>query len=423
MLVGHLGLRSLGHTGFQCQSHTWFEGRLDAKRFVEALERLNQRFPVVSGRIRPRDGGLPAWQFHTFGRFEFNEHTLKGDELDHVLKWAFDLYAQPLDLDRSTPISFNLLHLPTRDDVLICRFAHPLMDGKSPELLIKELNRLYNDPNSDVTPQEVDDGVSSHLCKYPVAKRSKAAFHAIRQRIFWPRKSIRLSRSDAPKWVLGPYRAIVREMSIEQTTALQARVRKLSGFPNLCAAVLASVFRALVANAPGPIKPNDVVQTDVPINVRPPDADQPIFHNCMSFVTIRMRANQLDNRDTAIREITAQMRDQIRKEIDLGTLQLIQVMSRFDSVFRMFIKMGLQHAPFSLAFGFQGQALVGLDTVCALPVSRYYCLIAALHPPGATVQINQFRGKMNIVLTYPGDAIADDVARRYVECIVDDLTA
>jgi hypothetical protein len=114
----------------------------------------------------------------------------------------------------------------------------------------------------------------------------------------------------------------------------------------------------------------------------------------MTFVTIRLRADQLYDRDAAIREITAQMRAQIRKEVDLGSLQLMHFFSRADRFLRLMIRSTLRFAPVSLAFGFQGQALVGLNKVCNLSVARYYCLIAALHPPGATVQINQFNGAM-----------------------------
>jgi NRPS condensation-like uncharacterized protein len=426
MLTAHHGLRSLGHTGFQCQTHAWLEGCLDVSAVRAALARLAAAYPVVTSRLAPRDRkNGPSWQFDRARQVEFTEYHLPGADPRDVLNWAEGIFETPLNLDQSSPIGFHLLHLPDGSDVIVIRFVHALMDGKSPELVLNQINRLYAAPDdpSDVAHANQPDEIRAYLERFEKRRRRAAAWSVIRSHIQLPRRAIRVARPDAPRWVVGPYRVKIRTLDADQSAQIAARVKKLCGFPNLAAAMLASAFRGIIRHSPRPVRPCDVLQTDVPINLRPPGAMEPVFHNFMSFAGVRMRAAQLADRDAATLEITAQMRRQIRAGADLGNLEMMHFMSRFDRALRLFIRTSLQKAPFSLAFGFQGPAIAGLENFCGLPVSRLYSLISALHPPGVTLQINQFRGSTNLVLTHVAGALPDDLAESYLDTVTKDLLA
>jgi len=62
MLVGHDGLRGIGHPGFICQTQIRLKGRIDFGALRAAVDRLARNFPVVAARLRRGDRGLPYWE-------------------------------------------------------------------------------------------------------------------------------------------------------------------------------------------------------------------------------------------------------------------------------------------------------------------------------------------------------------------------
>lgn len=432
MLVGHDGMRSIDHAGFQCQSHLWLAGRVDVPALRGALETLHQHYPVMTarlekypstpsslGRTPPSTG--PRWVFQNNTSVELNEVTLDAADEAAVRRYAERRFDEPLDLPRMNPIGFHLLHLPDGRDVFLLRWSHVLMDGKAPELVVHELNRRFEDPGLPAPPPPDGDEMQAHLAKFDRNVRRKAAARVIRSHLRLPVRPLTLVPPDAPDWVTGPFRMIIRTLDAGATEQFVARVKRLCGFNNLAPAVLASVFRACLQHTPRRVKRRSLLQTDVPLNLRPPGSTQPLFRNFMAFISLGARVRDLGRRDDLTQQLNVQMREQLRRGIDLGNLQMMSFMSRYDRMLARHIKTHMQKSPMALGFGFLGPAFGGMQAFCGVPVERFYTLNSALAPPGITLQVNLHRGRLNFALTYVGDAVPDSLAQAFLDTMIADL--
>lgn len=349
-----------------------------------------------------------------------------------------------MDLDRQSPIAFHLLHLPDQRDVLLLRYSHVLMDGKAPEFTLSEVNRFFDSgaekvpqtelravpaPATSERPGETPsrrpvllDELADQLKKKGFRKRLTSALQVVRTQFKMPTKAALLARGDSKKWVHGPFRILVCTIDEARTKAAIERVRRLCGFANLSPAVLASTFRALRELTGNPIGRRTVIKTDVPLNLRAPGTIHPVFRNHMSFIQMSARPRELDDRDALTRSLNSYMREQIRRGVDIGTMQMMSLMAPREKLLARHLLDRMRRDPISLGFGFLGNVLPVLENFCGRRVDWFYSLNASISPPGMVMQASQFRGRMNLVFTYIGATVSDDLANQFAEFIMEDLT-
>lgn len=432
MLVGHEAMRANGHAGFQCQTHLWLAGRLDVSALTDAIGRLARRHPAMAARLGRgdrKDG--PCWRWNDGETPCLTNHTLPSDDPTEVWAAAQALFESPLDLDRMAPVSFHVLSRPGDGDVLILRFSHVLMDGKSPEFLLAELNRELESVGSGCLPESPsfngaasggDDDVQGHLRRFRRFRRARAAIRVVRANIRWPVRPVLLTSRDDNGWQVAPYRLAARSLSRDATERLSRRVRRLCGFANLTPAVLASAFRTISRLSEGPQDGASVFQVDVPLNLRPPGRTTPVLSNFMSFVQLSALRRELADFDELTRVLNARMRDQIRREIDLGNVQMMSIMSRHTRFLRRHIEAKMRTEAFTLGFGFLGPVVEELNAFGGRRVEQVYTFNSAVSPPGITVQCNLFRGCLNLMLSYIGATVSDDTANRFLTGCIRDLS-
>lgn len=429
MLVAHNGLRGVGHAGFICQTHAWLTGRVDAPRLRAALARLHRRYPVITSRLEDAGGrSVPCWRFRRDAPPTLHESTRAESGEAAIWAYAARLFEQPLDLERMDPISFHLLHLPDDRDVLVLVFSHVLMDGKAPEFALKELDRFFHeespddDPPSDSEPASDGDEMAAHLYRFDARRRRRAAWNVIRSHIRVPQRPVIMTPPEMKNWLGSPYGICVRRLDEAQTDVLMQRIRRLCGFANPTPALVAAAFRAVAARSPVKQTARSLFQTDLPLNLRPPGRTEPIFRNFMSFVQMSARKSHLADRDDATRMFNAQLRDQIRRGIDLGNLQMMHVMAPRANRLRKHIIARMKNQPFTLGFGFLGPVAPGLNRIFDQDVRWLYSLNSAISPPGVTLQANQSGNGLNIMLTWIESAVPRATAVELVDRVIDDLT-
>lgn len=432
MLVAHNGLRGIGHAGFICQAHAWLAGRVDVDNLKAALVQLHRRFPVVTSRLEEARGNFaPYWQFRTNVPPILNEVSVPASDDATVWKHSARLFERPLDHSRTDPITFHLLHLPDGRDVLMMVFSHVLMDGKAPEYVLKHLDDCYSASNAHQLTTDVlqersatasSDEMAEHLLRFDKKRRRQAAWNVIKSHIRLPVRPVTMTAPHMKNWLGEPYGVLVRRMDEAQVHALSRRVKQICGFANPTPAILASVFRTIGQLAPHKQNGRTLFKTDLPLNLRPPGKMDPIFHNFMSFVQMSARKADLEDRDAATRYFNARLRDQIRRGIDLGNLQMMHVLAPRANMLRKHIISQMKHQPFTLGFGFLGPVTAGLECLLGNDVQWYYCLNSAISPPGITLQANQSGAGMNVMLTYIESAVDATTASALLEGVIDDLT-
>jgi len=70
-----------------------------------------------------------------------------------------------------------------------------------------------------------------------------------------------------------------------------------------------------------------------------------------------------------------------------------------------------------------GRSIPGIETFLDQEVEWLYTLNSALSPPGVVLQVNQFRGCMNLILTYISEAVPETLAESFLDTIMEDLLA
>jgi hypothetical protein len=426
MLVGHDVMRSVGHGGFQCQTHAWLEGRIDASGLRAALGHLARLHPVVTSRLSAEDkGDSAAWQCHSENPPELHEHTLEGAGRESVWQTGAALCERPLDHANDPPIAFHLLHLSDGRDVFIIRYGHALMDGKSPEFALHRISECFEKGEATPPAPEERDGdeMRAYLASFATTQRAWAALRIVRSHIRWPVKSVTLVPPENRDVVAAPLALMSRTLDPDQTSRVNRRVRELCGFSNLTPAVLASTFRAVSRLSRHPKSSRDMFQTDIPLNLRKPGTRHPIFRNLMSFIQLGARHDQLADRNELTRFLNADMRNQLRRKMDLGNLQMMKIMSGRARALGTHIRKRMKDHPLTLPFGFLGQVSPGLERLCNQKVQAIHTFNTAISPPGVTLQANQCFGCLNLMLSYISSVIPDAMAGQFLDEVASDLLA
>ena len=423
MLVAHQGLCALGHAGFSCQSHVWLDGCLDIDRLSDALGRLARRHPVVTSRIIEAATPDAAWHSRADAAPVIRVHSLADDTESSVLRQAEALLAEKWDLGAVDPIAFHLLRRPCGRVVLIVQWNHALMDGKAPELVLAELNRLTNagTPTNENAPCDDAGDISAVVRRHSKRRRIIACSRIIASHVRRPARSITLEPVRKPAWVFKPIRIAVRTLDAAATTALSERVRRTCGLLNLTPAILASVYRVMARLTPRQISPHSIFRTDVPLNLRSPGATGPIFRNFMSFISLHAKKDELQSRDELTRLLHRRMRDQLARSADIGNLVLMEWLSRRPGMLHAHLLGRMQKHPLTLGFGFLGPLTAGLTNVLEVPIERFYTLNTAMSPPGFTLQANLSRDQLNLAVTYIEAVIPESLAMAFLDGLGNDL--
>jgi len=423
MHVAHNGMRELGHGGFLCQTHVWIKGRVDAAALHAALQRVAACYPVMTARLEePSNKAPPFWAYRPDATVELIESDVASDAIKDVHAYAERLFDAPLDNKRMDPVQFHLLHRPGAGDVLLVRFSHVLMDGKAPEFMLQQINKALDGDTPPAAPREDHDELAAHLQRFPRKQRVRAALRVAGAHARIPRRSAMLVSQSARDWQVRPYGIAHRRLDKVQTDRLAEGVKKVCGFVNLAPAVLACAFRAVSRLAPD--KPRRTgYQTDLPLNLRPPLKTEPIFCNFMSFIQLNATEEDMVVRDALIKKLHGQMREQLRRGIDLGNLQMMHLMAPHARLLRGHIIQRMRKHPFTMGFGYLGPIAAGLETFGGQSVTALYSLNSAIAPPGITLQASQFRGRLQLNLTYIRSAVPPALAGAFLDAVVEDLCA
>lgn len=430
MLVAHQGLLGVGHSGFTCQTHVWLEGRVDVAALKAALGRLNRRYPVMTSRlVAPGGYRVPYWSIRDGSAIELHETTLAGSADRDVWRFGESLCDRAFRHAETDPIVWHLLHLPDGNDVLVILFSHALMDGKAPEHMLKALNACLQsesvaDDSTDepVSVGETSDEIVAHLRRSPRGKRFRSAIRRLGHEVRYSRPAAMIIPRSDRVWRATPFRILVRELDEAATERAIARVKRLCGFANLAPALLAAVFRAIRVLGPERDNRRRQCKTDVPLNLRPPGRSEPIFRNFMTFIKLGATPDEMADGESLVRTLNARMRDELRKGIDLGSLQMMSFMAPHANLMRRHLLRTLRKGPVSLGFGFLGTVIPGLTKLGPTPIRRLYTMNAALSPPGITLQGHQYAGRMSLVLTHIGSTVSDELAEAFLQHIMDELT-
>jgi hypothetical protein len=414
----HASLRRRGCAGLLLQSHIHLAGRIDEAALRTAVGRLGRVYPVATGRLvaatlRRR----PCWEWSDGAVCPLTVSNLDEDAAA-VARFAERLFATPTHLNASPPVHFHLLRKSGGGDVIVVQWSHVLMDGKGGELLLREVNRVLDDPNAVAPSMASGDPLLQHMRIHTLRQRLRGVF---RLACDLPLFGIP-ARIDDPRPVRAPTTRIAfRCLDDARSACCLERVKRLCGFASVAPVVLAAAFRAAGRITTRRHGTWSMYYTHVPVNNRPPTGALAVIGNWQSYVRIQARPKQTIERDDLARLLHRQLRDQLRGGFDLGFLIGVRLIHRSPRVTGLFLQ--LLCPALTFVFGYHG-TVVDLDHFCGTPVEHVWTgLPNAWSPPGLSFAANQYRNRLYLMASYVQEVVPETVANAFLDAVVEELAS
>ncbi len=415
----HDALRTRGYAGLLQHSYLLLRGRLDEGTLRHALARLARCYPVVTARLVPWKGQTPRyWEPVADRACPLTVAALGAPDPESLWHYAARLFDTPVDAGRTAPVQFHLLHFPDGRDALVVQWVHGLMDGKAGEFLLQEIDRLHAGSAVGECAPPAANPPAEHAVEPSVLGRLKNWLAYARALL--PRgRTVQLVLPGRPGQRPSPTRVGIRCIDAGRTGAWLERVRRICGFSNPAPVLLASLFRVVARLAPVRPSSRSVLYTFLPVNLRPPGPEGPVFANSQTYLILQARAAALADRDELARSLHRQIRDQLRRGVDRGVLAAIRFLStRPHQTARGMKRMG---RALSFIFGYHGTT-AALPTFCGTAVEHLYSgLPLAWSPPGLSFAAHQFNRCLNLLAATSADTVPEPRAKALLDAVEEDL--
>jgi hypothetical protein len=418
MLAVDAAVRSGGSPGFNTQTQLWLAGQIDIDRLQSALRALSQRYPVITARLSAGAGGEPEWKFRPAVGCPLHESHLSSDNPSDVLRRASVLLSEPLDPREHAPIQFHLIHRGNGRDVVLVQFSHVLMDHPGVLPLLLRLQTL----EESLVPQPIPerDALPAYLASCPRLRRLRAAWDTAYLRLGSLQADLALFGAESKRHE-GEFRLefATRDLSVDDTHALGARVTAACGFPGLSMALLGSVFRT--GQHLGLVRSQSARLTaGIGIELGLRSGDEILLQNLSSVMPVVALREQLHCRRALTQMLNAQMRERLERRIDLGVIELSRLFRRRRSFVRFMMKR-LMNRGYSVWYAYFGSS----DRIGArffdVPIEDFRSFGPCWPSVGLTVIADQFRGRLQLHCTYVPQRIAPAQAEAFMDKLVDDL--
>jgi hypothetical protein len=418
-----LALRALGASGFETQMLVYLSTRLDTARLRKAALRFGRNNPIVLARLI-ETGGRPHWRFRPGSECVVNEMNLPSANPDEVLNYAADLLATPNDPTECNPIRFHLLHRPEAGDVFLAQYNHTLMDNNAAIRLLRELDRFDDGGrNGEIAPPPAEkDLVWSYLRRFPRQRRRIATAAALKAWSATTRGGVKkLGQKRAGGPAAKRPRISARCLNVSITQALRERVTKVCGYPNYSMALLASAFRAVERLSPQSrgSTANFVAAIGLDLGLR--GKTDTVFHNLVSAVPIRVRLEDLPDRDELLRILSRQLREKLAGDLDLGALHLTAQIGRYPRQTQLALEMFMQFG-LSLWFGYFGSLDAAGSHFFGAEIENVLYVGPSWSPVGLTLIANQFRGRLLLQASYVPESVPESLANAFLDELIRDVS-
>ena len=412
MLVIDRAVRALGGPGFDTLTFLLLDGRADRDRLRRGLAALNAAHPVVTARLVLHG---PAWVMCPGADLPLREADLPTADRQGVLDFAAGQLTAETDPTCVDPMRFHLLHLPDGRDVFLAQYSHVLLDHSR---AVAALRRI-DDPAAPVAPApgRWRDPVRGHLRQFPPAVRRRAA-QAVRDfRAEQRGGAVRLGAAGPP----GPrsYAILQRVLSAEETRAVEARARAVTGVPNLSMALLASAFRGVDRLAPDGPGRGAFCQAGIALDLglRAGAADR--LENLATLVPVRVPCAEVGGRDDFLRLLAGRFRARLSARTDVGMLKVISGLGRQRSR-AAWVMDALMRYCLCFWYGYLGTPAVG-PAFAGAGVLDVFSAGPTWPSVGVTLLANQSAGRLHFQLTHIPESVPASLAAAFLDFVAADL--
>ncbi len=399
-------------------------GRIDEAGLRRAWEAVGRRYPVATYRlVRSSITGDPAWRA---ARVPYADAAVRFERLERAAagQRAAEWLCRGIDAASEPPVQFTIFQ-GERDDFLLVRCAHSLMDAGGLLALLGELERFYRQrPELESLGPAGEDPQQAFAELLATLDRTQRWLEplrvGLRRRRTKPVVRIPFARAGAERADF-----LVRALSVEQSDVVRARaMRDVGGFSfadYVRGCGLLALHRALGVRAPR----GAVYSTRGMLDHRRRNRAGPVFCNLFSTLAYVLPAELMEDRTAVMNQLRRQTRQMIAHGMILRRLAGIELMARLPTgVLAGFFERplrrdagqgGLLRSP-SLPIGFV-PASIGSTSFCGAEIENMYGMRSLLPDTPLAVQVIEFERRLTLCATYwrPG------VSREFAERLVDEM--
>ncbi len=383
-------------------------GCLREEDVFKRLKKFLNNFSVLNGKCRRNYNLAPYWKIKPKKlHFSFDNISIKKYNFKEIISVLTQKLNQPLE----KYLNFCLVNSQEKS-FLAMTFDHRILDAKGAETFLTLLAKNDFEYNDFKEP--------SHLCKWQDKFKAGRCIN---------RRFLSLAKG-APPQTLTKLNSERTKFSFKMITfnqkesaAIIDKAYKKAGYLLFMPYILSLVTKQIdkLFSAHDSKGKDYIISASIDKrNFR--DTQQRLFFNHLSFLFFRISQKKAKDFNFVLKSIKDQTYSQISSKFadkfsEASFLMRIVPVSLLDKIIKLYFKGKTS----SFGFSYIGESVYKQEKFMGIEVNNIFHMPRLPVPPGIGIFINQFQGKINIVLSYLSSLLDETHAERFMMNLKNDL--
>ncbi|MFA5087667.1 MAG: hypothetical protein WC552_01380 [Candidatus Omnitrophota bacterium] len=378
------------------------DGEIDSAVLRRALYGFLRQFPLLGGRAR-RDLNLcPYWKVP-------DKKLIPHPRLSMIRAPEEPGVLPPLEAQINTPfpaewehLSFTLLRSGARN-FLAMTFDHRILDARGAETLLDYFQRYYQKNGFPDVRQAEPPHLDHWKEKFQAGRKVNRMFLSLTREA---------SRSFPVSWKSRVCKLKIAHLAPAQADLFVENAYAQAGYLMLMPYALARSVQVMHRIFAARHIPGRVYLIPVSIDARLPEkSGEQLFFNHLSFLFFKIEADKVHDFALLLASIKEQMYAQVKNGLPEALTQaslLLRIVPLPLTDF--FMKISSRKILPAFAFSFVNSAYSG-DGFMGRGVRNIFHLPRVPNPPGVGIFLNQFKGRINLTLSYLEGVLSEEEAQ------------
>ena len=384
------------------------DGRLDVPRIRQAVAAVQRAYPVLRASCEISAWtGRPRWRLYP-KQGSAAEPVQVHDASPSVDAPVTDILERFLARPRpALPLELRVYQGRSGGDLVLVRWPHALMDGRSGYSIVEDIDRLFHEPAALAERVCAGDEYAERLLPGSLRERIRAALRALSRPAGSTPRFAHLASGPIPA-NLGRLRCITRPLTPDQIVRARQRAEQLCGPGNLGLYLRACGLRALHQTMPRAV-PGDALYTVLNVlDNRRKRQHAAVCRNLTSSLSLTVPAAVVMDRRHVGRMLRQQMRAHVRARSMTQIASLLWLLTRLPTAWLGAAvysnlrpgrcaepRLGAIPPP-SLPIGLVPPFVRPMRTFCGVGLRNYYGCRPAVPDTGFAIDANLTPERLNL---------------------------
>lgn len=416
-------IRKSGSVGNFCAIAMELQGIPDPDVLARRCTDFAARFPRATARLQTQ-GRQFAWRLDGKNPLPFYRQNLTAADHPTVLRQMELIINRPSLPQDAAPVE---LHLLMHESIswLMMRWFHPACDAKGAELVLFHLFQDETRESNEISPFGKITQDMSWWQKIKLGLRAKRNIDQLdRHSSILPQEApANHYATDSDRESNADLVLYTEQFDTETSTRILNNARRATGLTGIALYFIGCMMRALERIDEKPM--GEAYLVPYAVNFRRNRALTPVFGNQVGFLFLQAERSIVRSRKRLFGHLKAQNRDAVKQRLDLAMLPLMQAASwlsleKHGKIVRNTSK-GQERSSFW--FSYTGNMEPDQREILGCPISYLMQMSQITTPPGLSLLINNFQGRLILNLNYVKGQFSQEWMERLFDLLSDELLA